>query len=111
MCSNEGVPDRANGLSHSEEGKLPRNQKDDGEDFGRIEGAQARALAQHAFTKWQNWGSSDLRALSFPSFPHLQSLNLRHLNMSFAGARQFVASNNIFNEAKTVSGMFSHQAS
>ena len=36
---------------------------------------------------------------------------LRHFNMSFAGARQFVASNNTFYEAKTVSRMFGHQAS
>ena len=74
-------------------------------------GAQARALTwcvkidQHAFTSWQTWGSSGLQALSFPSLPP-EPLHLRYLNMSFAGARHFVASNNIFNEAQTVSEKF-----
>ena len=40
------------------------------------------------------------------ALPSSEPLHLQHLNMSFAGAHQFVASNNTFNEAKTVSGMF-----
>ena len=59
---------------------------------------------------WRNrrshWPAGAL--LSF--LPSSEPLHLRHLNMSFAGARQFVASNNIFNDAQTVSGMFTYQA-
>ena len=47
--------------------------------------------------------------LSF--LPSSEPLHLRHLNMSFAGARQFVASNNVFIQAQTASGMFIHQLS
>ena len=54
-------------------------------------------------------GSPGLRALSFPSFLHLEPLHLQYFNMSgvsvLAGAHHFVASNNIFNTANTVSGM------
>ena len=79
--------------------------------WGRIEGAQARALVQHAFTSWQNWGVFWPAGALLSFLPSSEPLHLRHLNMSFAGARHFVASKNTFYEAKTVSGMFSHQAS
>ena len=59
-------------------------------------------IDQHAFTSWQHWPAGAL--LSF--LPSSEPLHLRYLNMSFAGARQFVASNNTFYEAKTVSRMF-----
>ena len=79
--------------------------------MGRIEGAQARALVkieQHAFISWQNWGSTRLLALSFPSFPHLEPL-LQYLNMSeagiLAGAHDFVARDNMFINANSVSAM------
>jgi hypothetical protein len=79
----------------TEEGKLPRNEK---EDWGRS--GTCLSVHQHA---------SGHQALSFPSFPHPEPLHLRYLNMSgtnfFAGAHHFVASNNTF-ESKTVSGMF-----
>ena len=48
--------------------------------------------------------------LSFPSCPHLPPLYLPYFDMSgtnlFGGAHHFEASNNIFNEAKIVSVMF-----
>ena len=101
----------------SEEGKVPRNEKDDWsrlEENRRSSGTCFGVLfknRQRVFTSWQNWSSAGLQALFFPSFPHPEPLHRRHLNMSFAGARQFVASNNTFNEAKTVSGTFVHQES
>jgi len=64
---------------------------------------------KHALTSWHGWGSPGLQALSFPSFPYPELLRLRYLNMSaasvLAGAHQFVASNNTFNTANTVSRM------
>ena len=98
---------------------MQRNEKDDGEDWSKLgeegrlrEGAQARALADYIkidlVAELRVFGPASA-LLSF--LPSSEPLHLRHLNMSFAGARQFVASNNTFNEAKTVSGMFIHQAS
>ena len=62
------------------------------------------------FTLWHDWGSP-----VFGHCPFLPSLFLnlhpRYLNMSgvnfFTGAHHFVASNNTFTEAKTVSGIMS----
>ena len=51
----------------------------------------------------------------FLSLPHPEPLHLRYLNMSgaslLAGAHHFVASNNTFNAAKTVRGMFTKDLS
>ena len=51
---------------------------------------------------WYAWCAGAL--LSF--LPSSEPLHLGHLTMSFAGARQFAANNNTFNEAETVSGVF-----
>ena len=107
-CSNECVLDRANSESHTEEGKLPRNQKDDGEDWSKLRetwrssGTCFGATRVHLVPELGVfWPAGAL--LSF--LPSSEPLHLQHLNMSFAGAHQFVASNNTFNEAKTMSGM------
>ena len=101
----------------AEERKLPRNQKDEGGDWSknrRSSGTCIDVVYKNRPTRVHLvaelgvfWPASAL--LSF--LPSSEPLHLRHLNMSFAGARHFVASNNTFYEAKTVSGMFSHQAS
>ena len=61
---------------------------------------------KHAFTSWHDWGSPGLRALSLPSFLHF---HLQYLNMSrasvLAGAHHFVAHDNMFIAANTVSRM------
>ena len=65
---------------------------------------------RHTFTSWHHWGSPAFGRCPFlPSlFPNL---HLRYLNMSgasfFTGAHHFVASDNTFSEAKTVSGIMS----
>ena len=72
---------------------------------------------RHTFTSWHDWGSPAFGRCPFlPSlFPNL---HLRYLDMSgasfFADAHHFVARDNIFIEAQTVSGIFMkgiHQAS
>ena len=109
-CSNKGVPERtANPTAKKVNCRGIR--KAMAGTWGRIEGAQARALVQHAFTSWQNWGVFWPAGALLSFLPSSERLHLRHLNMSFAGARHFVASKNTFYEAKTVSGMFRHQAS
>ena len=49
---------------------------------------------QHACTSWVFWPPGACQALSFPSFPHPELLYLWFLNMSFAGAHNFIATNN-----------------
>ena len=99
---------------------MPRNEKDEGKDWSKL-GMNWRSAGTCFGIQFKNrptrghlvaelgvfWPADAL--LSF--LPSSEPLHLRHLNMSFAGARQFVASNNTFYEAKTVSGMLSHQAS
>ena len=62
-------------VDHTEEGRPPRNEKDEAEDSGGegLRKVQARAWEdiktdQGTFTPWQIWGSSGLQvlALSFP---------------------------------------------
>ena len=117
--SNEGVRDRANGQAHPPKRVncqgIRKTKARTGASLGRIEGAQARALAsylkidQHTFTSWQNWGSPSLPALSFPSFPHPEPLHLQYLNMSeagiLAGGHDFVARDNMLINANSVSAM------
>ena len=58
-------------------------------------------------TSWHGWGRLGFgTVLACPPLPlHLRSLNMSGANL-LAGAHHFVASNNTFNEAKTVSGMY-----
>ena len=99
----------------TEEAKPPKNEKGV-ESLGTCLGVyKCRPTRFHL---GHNWGSSGLQVLSFPSFSHPEPLRLQYINMSgaslFAGTHHFVASNNTFNEAKIVSGMFTksiHQAS
>jgi hypothetical protein len=63
----------------------------------------------HRFTSWHHWGLSGFGCCPFlPAL--ILNLRLRHLNMSgassFAGAHHFVARNNAFIEAQTVSRIF-----
>ena len=122
-CSNQGVTDRANGQADPPKrvncGGIRKTKAiteaslESGEN-GRSSGRCFSVLYKNRPTRVYLvallgvfWPAGAL--LSF--LPSSEPLHLRHLNMSFAGARHFVATNNIFNEAKTVSGLFSHEAS
>ena len=63
---------------------------------------------RHTFTSWHDWGLLRLGAVLSCPLPS-PNLHLRYLDMSgasfFAGTHHFVARDNIFIEAQTVSGI------